>query len=50
MAGGRHRCSDMEKIIQEMDTQGKAFELDNEKNENKESTEDDLIALIDSQL
>ena len=49
-AGGRRRGSDMEKIIREMDTQRKVSEFDNENNENQDSTEDDLIALIDSQL
>ena len=48
--GSRKRGSDMEKIIKEMDVEGRVSTLDNSNNSQKDSTEDDLIALIDSQL
>ena len=48
--GSRKRGSDMEKIIKEMDVERQVSTIDNSNNSEKDSTEDDLIALIDSQL
>ena len=49
----RHRSSDMEKIIKEMEIGiNESFRRDtrNEKDSNNDNSEDDLLALIDSAL
>ena len=49
----RHRSSDMEKIIKEMEIgNNESFRRDtrNEKDSNDDNSEDDLLALIDSTL
>ena len=49
----RHRSSDMEKIIKEMEIgNNESFRRDtrNEKDSNNDNSEDDLLALIDSAL
>ena len=49
----RHRSSDMEKIIKEMEIgNNESFRRDtrNEKDSNNDNSEDDLLALIDSVL
>ena len=49
----RHRSSDMEKIIKEMEIgNNESFRRDtrNEKDINNDNSEDDLLALIDSAL
>ena len=49
----RHRSSDMEKILKEMEIgNNESFRRDtrNEKNSNNDNSEDDLLALIDSAL
>ena len=49
----RHRSSDMEKIIKEMEIgNNESFRRDtrNEKHSNNDNSEDDLLALIDSAL
>ena len=49
----RHRSSDMEKIIKEMEIgNNESFRRDtrNEKDSNNDNSEDDLLALIDSTL
>ena len=49
----RHRSSDMEKIIKEMEIgNNESFRRDtrNEKDSNNENSDDDLLALIDSTL